>query len=188
MPEKPAGIVFLDRDGVVNEDKGYVSSPQEVVILDGAAEGIRLLNQNGLKVVVVTNQSGVARGYFSESIVQNINEYIRRTLAQNKAIIDAFYYCPHHPEIGPSNYKKNCDCRKPNPGMLLEAMEDFGIRTPCFLVGDSPRDVEAGIRAGCKTYLISNDIENRDFSSEVDIVPNLIEAANRIVNNLKEES
>lgn len=187
MAEKPVGIVFLDRDGVINEDRGYVSSPQEVVILEGVVEGIRVLNQNGLKVVVVTNQSGVARGYFSESIVQYINEYIRRKLAQNNATIDAFYYCPHHPKIGPGDYKKNCNCRKPKPGMILEAMDDFDVSEPCFLVGDSLRDIQAGIRAGCKTYLVSHDSENQDIDPEIDIVPDLFETATRIVNMIKDE-
>lgn len=108
-------VVFIDRDGTINRDVSYCSHPDEFELLPKVAEGIRLLNEHGFKVIVVTNQSGIARGYFSEEMLQKIHVKMKEELKKRGAFIDdAIYYCPHHPD-------DNCDCRKPKPGLLLQA-------------------------------------------------------------------
>jgi len=140
--------VFLDRDGTINEEVGYLSEPEELHLIPGAAEAIRLLNRAGVLAIVVTNQSGVGRGYFSEARVKAIHEQLAMQLAAYGAHLDAIYYCPHHPD-------KGCDCRKPKPGMLKRAAEEHSIALDrSFAVGDKVSDLEAGRRAGCRTVLV----------------------------------
>ncbi len=148
--------VFLDRDGTIIEDCGYPHERSQISFLPGASEAIRQLNKNGFKVIVVTNQAGVARGYFTEGTVREINKYLQEALAEKGALIDGFYYCPHHPEGVIEPYRQVCHCRKPNPGMIEEAVRDFGIDVKkSFIIGDHLSDVEAGQRAGCRTILLA---------------------------------
>ena len=113
--------VFLDRDGTINEEVGYLDSLDKLKIIPSAYEAIRLINVSGMKAVVITNQAGVARGFFTEEFVKIINEHLRTALRQKGAYIDKFYYCPHHPTEGIGIYRQVCNCRKPAPGMLLHA-------------------------------------------------------------------
>jgi D-glycero-D-manno-heptose 1,7-bisphosphate phosphatase len=141
-----AKAAFLDRDGTIIEDFGYVSGRGQVKFLPGSTAAIRQLNENGFKVIVVSNQAGVARGYFNEAAVKETNEYIRQALARQGARIDAFYYCPHHVEGIIEEYRRECYFRKPNPGMIIKAGRDFGIDlTESFVVGDQSCDIEAGL-------------------------------------------
>ena len=136
--------VFIDRDGTIAKDVPYCSRPEDFELLPGAVEGIRLLNEHGFKVVVVTNQSGIARGYFTEQTLARIHDKMRGDLAEYNARIDAIYYCPHHPD-------DNCDCRKPQPKMAFQAALDLGIDLKqSYVIGDSDVDVEMARRAGCK--------------------------------------
>ena len=122
-----------------------------------ASEAIKSLNENGFKVIVITNQPGVARGYFTEETLREINKYIQESLAKQGALIDRIYYCPHHIEGIIEEYKKECHWRKPNPGMIEEAAREFGIDLgDSFVIGDKMTDIEAGYRAGCKTILLAN--------------------------------
>ncbi|HMG72611.1 MAG TPA: HAD family hydrolase [Pyrinomonadaceae bacterium] len=147
--------VFCDRDGVLIRDCGYLHDPDRIEILDGVPAAIRLLNESGFLSLVVTNQSGVARGYFSENIVQRTHAAISKRLAEAGAHIDAFYYCPHYPDAVVPAYKQDCDCRKPKPGMILRAAETWGIDlSKSFMVGDKGSDVEAGKAVGARTLLI----------------------------------
>lgn len=147
--------VFLDRDGTINEDVHYLSDPKMFKLLPGAAEAIKLLNMSSLKSIVVTNQAGVARGFFTEETVKRIHEEMKHQLAEKGAYIDAIYYCPHHATEGIGKYKKNCWCRKPNPGMLQRAANDLDLDLEsCYLVGDKIIDVETGKKVGCTTFLI----------------------------------
>ena len=142
--------VFLDRDGTINKDVNYCSSIENFVILPGVPEAIRLLNQNGFLVIVITNQSGIARGYFSEEKLSQIHTHMKNRLVKDNAHIDAIYYCPHHPD-------ENCDCRKPLPKLILQAAADYKIDlTKSFMIGDDPKDVRAGNNAGCKSILLNN--------------------------------
>lgn len=145
-PLQPA--VFLDRDGTINEEVEYLDDPERLRILPGAVEGIRLLNQHGIPVFVVTNQAGVGRGYFSAERVDAVHDRLERELARSAARIQQIDYCPHHPD-------ERCDCRKPNPGMLLRAANSHGLDLRrSFMVGDKQSDVEAGRNAGCRTILV----------------------------------
>lgn len=152
-----AKAVFLDRDGTVIEDTGYVAGTERVKFLPGSSRAIKLLNENDFKVIVVSNQAGVARGYYDEDTVKATNRYIQSTLAEWGAIIDMFYYCPHHQDGVIEKYRRECHFRKPNPGMIEQGAADFDIDLKrSFVVGDHYSDVAAGHRAGCRTVLISN--------------------------------
>lgn len=147
--------VFLDRDGTINEEVGYLRDLRNLVILPGAAAAIRLINESGMKAVVVTNQAGVARGYFSEEFVREAHDRISGMLAAEGAFIDGFYFCPHHPTDGTGIYLNACTCRKPLPGMLLKAAEDFHIDLRrSYLIGDTLRDMEAAVSVGTTGILV----------------------------------
>ncbi|MFC2020409.1 D-glycero-alpha-D-manno-heptose-1,7-bisphosphate 7-phosphatase [Chloroflexota bacterium] len=181
-----ARAVFLDRDGTIIEDTGYIGKIDRVKFLSGAGKAIKLLNENGFKVIIITNQAGVARGYFSEEAVKEINCYIQESLAQEGALIDKFYYCPHHLEGVVEEYRKDCYYRKPNPGMIEEASRQFDINlTESFVVGDRLSDIEAGRRAGCKTILLTDQapLDNEvEITSAPDyLAPDLYEAVKWLV-------
>jgi len=147
---KPA--VFLDRDHTIIADPGYLSDPGAVKLLPGVERAIKSLAGAGYKIVVVTNQSGVARGVLSEKTLDVSHGEMRRQLAAGGAHIDAIYYCPYHPNGTVEQYAIESDLRKPRPGMLLKAAEDMDLDlAQSWMVGDSSRDVEAGQRAGCRT-------------------------------------
>ncbi len=148
------GVVFLDRDGVINADIGYLWRREDFVWIPGAPAAIRLFNERGRPVVVVTNQSGVARGYYSEQDVESLHRWMNAELNRQGARIDAFYFCPHHPDGAIPEYTRVCDCRKPQPGMLLQAMEDWRADpAKSFLIGDKESDVAAAAAAGIRGYL-----------------------------------
>lgn len=153
-PER-RGAAFFDRDGVLNRDKGYVGRSDDVEWMPGAAEAIRLANQAGLLVVVVTNQSGVARGYYGEADVRALHAWMTGQLATEGARIDRFYYCPFHEEASVEAYRvADHPERKPNPGMVLRAIKELSIDPGrSFLIGDQLTDVVAGARAGVASYL-----------------------------------
>ena len=144
------GAVFLDRDGTMAKDVHYCRRPQDFELFPDVAKAIKLLNERGFKVIVVTNQSGIARGYFTEETLGEIHEKMAGELAEEGARVDAIRYCPHHPDDG-------CECRKPKPKMLLEAASELEVDlTHSYVVGDLHADIELGKRAGCKTILISD--------------------------------
>lgn len=150
-------VVFLDRDGTMNEEVQYLYRPEDLVLIPGCGEAVRLLNEAGYRVIVVTNQAGVARGYYKEEDVNTLHAYLNDLLARENAHVDAFYYCPHHPEHGIGAYKKNCHCRKPETGMFEQAERDLpgGIdRKASFLIGDKLLDTEAGHRFGVTSILV----------------------------------
>jgi len=144
---------FLDRDGVLNVDGGHVHRPEEFRWVEGAEAAVKALNDWGYLVLVVTNQAGVARGYYGEADVHRLHRWINDALRPQGAHIDAFYHCPHHPE-GITPYARVCDSRKPGPGMLLRAMKEWPIRRDgSFLIGDKESDLEAARRAGVPGHL-----------------------------------
>ena len=135
---------FLDRDGVLNVDRGYVHRPDQLSWIAGAPDAVRLLNEAGYTVIVVTNQSGVARGYFDEAAVKRFHSRMQDSLLAQGAHIDAFYYCPHHPEGTVKEFAVRCHCRKPDTGMLEQAARDWPIElTRSFLIGDKDGDLAA---------------------------------------------
>ena len=151
--KKPA--VFLDRDGTINVEKDYLYKIEDFEFIPGVPEAIKSLKDAGFLVIVVSNQSGVGRGYFDEHAVELFNQHIQDQLAVYGTSIDAFYYCPHHPEEGLGTYRKSCDCRKGSPGMLLQAASDHAVDLGrSFMIGDKIADIEAGERAGCQSILV----------------------------------
>lgn len=168
-------FVFLDRDGTVNVERCYLSSPDEVELLPGAAEGLRQMKALGLTLVVVTNQSGLARGYFTEETMERVHERLRALLAEQGASIDAIYVCPHHPDAG-------CSCRKPAPGMAYQAARDFGTDlSNAFVVGDKACDIAFGKAIGATTLLVRTgygaEVEAHGGAGADYVVPDLREAA-----------
>ena len=147
-------LCLLDRDGVLNIDKEYLHRTEDVEWVPGSREAIVWLNRQGIQVVVVTNQSGVARGYFTEDTVIKLHDWMAEEVKKCGGKIAAFYYCPHLPGASVKQYDVECECRKPKPGMVLQALKDFGVQ-PCnaFLIGDSPRDIEAADAAGVNGFL-----------------------------------
>ena len=152
--------VFLDKDGTLIEDVPYNVDPERVQLTQGAVEGLQLLNASGYQLIVITNQSGVARGYFPELALVAVEARLRQLLADAGVPLAGFYYCPHHPDGVVQEFAKNCSCRKPEPGLLLYAADKHNINlAQSWFIGDILNDVEAGHRAGCKTVLIDNGNE-----------------------------
>src|SRR6185437_8335002 len=141
-PKRPAA--FLDRDGVLNVDRGYAHKPEEIEMIPGAAAAVRLLNEVGYYVFVVTNQSGVARGLYSEDAIEQVHRHIQDILRAEGAHIDAFYYCPHHPDGSVKEFAIQCRCRKPEAGMLEQAAREWPVDLGrSFLIGDRDHDLAA---------------------------------------------
>ncbi|UCF35333.1 MAG: HAD family hydrolase [Acidobacteriota bacterium] len=156
--------ILLDRDGTLVEEVNYLQRIEDIQFIPGAEGAVRRANRFGIPVIVISNQSGVARGMLSEEAVQSINRFIQDSLTRNDARIEAFYYCPHHPEIGDDTYRKDCSCRKPKPGMLLQAAEDFSLDlSQCVMIGDSYRDLEAGHSVGCAGVLVLTGHGRRQY-------------------------
>ena len=148
--------IFLDRDGVIVEDVDFLTNPAQLRILPNTARALQLLRDR-FYIIVVTNQSGIARGLLTEDNLLDIHSELVRRLAGEGAILDALYYCPHLPEATVQAYQVECDCRKPKPGMLLQAKRDWGLdMAHSFMVGDAPRDIEAGYAAGVKCILLGD--------------------------------
>lgn len=178
--------VFLDRDGVITRDPPhYAHRVEQLRLIPKAADAIHLLNKNGFKIILISNQSGVARGYYPEKETKIFNKALEKELSKKKAHVDGFYYCPHHPEAKIKKYRLECDCRKPKPGMILRSAKDFNIDLKqSFLIGDRQSDILAGKNAGCKTihvltgvgraqilkYKIEADFTSKDLFEAVESI------------------
>ncbi len=155
--------VFFDRDGTLNEDPGYLGDPNHLKLYPHTGEVLSILkNKLGLKLVVISNQSGIARGLISKEMVDSVNEKINELLLKKNVSIDAFYYCPSHPEF---SSEEDCWCRKPSPELVYKASEELNIDlTKSYFVGDSVTDIECGINAGLKTVLVKTGYGEESFS------------------------
>ena len=148
---------FFDRDGVLNVDKSYLYKIEDLEWIDGAKEALAYLTQHGYTIFVVTNQSGIARGYYTVDDMNKLHEFMAQQVAAAGGKIEKIYYCPHLPEGKIAEYAVECDCRKPKPGLILHAFEEYDIdKDAAFLIGDKPRDVESAEAAGIKGYLFSS--------------------------------
>jgi D,D-heptose 1,7-bisphosphate phosphatase len=165
--------VFLDRDGTMAEDVHYCSRSDDFKLFPSTGQAIKQFKDMGFVVIVITNQSGIARGYFTEDTLAEIHSKMMRELAQDGVQLDAIYYCPHHPDA-------NCECRKPKPKLILRAAKDFDLDLACsYMIGDLQSDIALGKAAGCKTLLISKQESEapKDWIDQPDaIVPDLLEA------------
>lgn len=146
---------FLDRDGVLIEEEHYLSDPAKARLCSGAAEALRLMKANGYKVIVVSNQAGIAKGYFTMKELKAVETRINELLAAEGLALDGIYYCPHHAQGSVPEFCMDCDCRKPKPGMLLAAAEDHQIDLAAsVMIGDRVSDLNAGLNAGCKAVAL----------------------------------
>ncbi|SJZ45116.1 D-glycero-alpha-D-manno-heptose-1,7-bisphosphate 7-phosphatase [Selenihalanaerobacter shriftii] len=147
--------VFMDRDGTVSKEIGYVNHAARYELLPRTAAAIKLLNQKGIKAILATNQAGVARGYFPEERIKEVHNKLKRLLKEDDAYLDAIYYCKHHPDVGEGEYRLDCDCRKPKPGMLTRGEKEFGLDLErSYMIGDKISDVETAKRVGSKGILV----------------------------------
>lgn len=174
----PNYALFLDRDGTINFDSGYVKDPKDVVLLPGVAESIKFLKSTfHFKVIVISNQAGIAYGIMTHDDVKKVNEKINALLDDKNSLIDAFYYCPFHPDY---NSEKDSECRKPSPQMIVKASKDFNIELKnSYMIGDKSSDVLCGINAGVKTILITNN------EIEINVLHNLGKKPNFVAANFK---
>ena len=171
--------VFIDRDGVINQDLGrYVTKPEDFFFIDGVVEALKKLHKSEYKVIVITNQGGIGKGIYSENDVIEIHKKMHELLGKEGVKIDGVYYCPHHPDLV-------CDCRKPRIGMVKQAIEDFKINPKkSFFIGDKTSDVKAGKDAGCRTFLVKTGYAGHDRLCDVSpdfVVSDLLEAVNNII-------
>lgn len=168
--------IFLDRDGIINVHDGYITKPEQIRLLPGVAEAIRLINRSKYLAIVVTNQPVIARGECTLEELQDIHNALETKLGEQGAYLDAIYFCPHHPERGFAGerieYKIKCNCRKPEPGMLLKASNDFHIALAnSYMIGDQESDIQAGKRGGCcACYLLDNNCCNNSLLNTVKLI------------------
>ena len=173
--------VFLDRDGTINKYVGFLRDIDDFELLPGVAEAVKLINASGYLAIVVTNQPVIARGEVTVPQLQEIHNKMETLLGAEGAYLDAIYYCPHHPHKGYEGevpeLKIDCDCRKPKPGMLLKAAEDFNIDlSQSWMIGDGENDIKAGKAAGCRTALIGTENYEQDL-----IAKSLLYAVEQII-------
>ncbi|MGH9872560.1 MAG: D-glycero-alpha-D-manno-heptose-1,7-bisphosphate 7-phosphatase [Pyrinomonadaceae bacterium] len=182
--------VFIDRDGTISEEVGYINHPSRFRVFPYAAAAIKHLNEAGWLAVVVTNQAGVARGYFSEDMIQTVHAEMKAELEAAGARLDAVYYCAHHPSVGEPPYRFDCDCRKPKPGLISQAARDFSVDLAgSWMVGDRYSDVELARNAGVKSMFVMSgygrgewEHQRLNWTEQPDMVAeNLLEAVQIIV-------
>lgn len=181
-------VVFLDKDGTIIPDVPYNVDPNLISLNEGVIEGLKLLQKNNFYFVIISNQAGVARGYFKIEELNQVKQKLNELLNKEGINLEAFYFCPHHTEGTVEEYAIKCSCRKPEPGMLLKAAEELEIDLKrAWMVGDILNDVEAGNRAGCQTILVQNGNEDQwvsgPFRKPTFIAGNFLEAASYIVNH-----
>lgn len=184
--------VFIDRDGTINKDAGYINSLDNFEVYPFAPQAIKLLKDNGYLVVVITNQAGVAKGIFTEEFLEKVHTKMRKILQQNGTDIDGIFYCPHYKGAKIQEYDIDCECRKPKTKMIEDALKLLPIdRNNMYMVGDKYTDIQMGINAGCKTIIVKTgygkgEIENNyhKWSKKPDLVAdNLLLAVLSILNN-----
>lgn len=192
--EKKKPAVFMDRDGTITVEGGYINHPSRLHLIRGSADAIRLCNENDLQAVVVTNQAGVARGYFKEEMIGVVHERLRRQLAKRDAHLDGVYYCPHHPRTGPPEYRIECNCRKPKPGMIQAACRDLPIDlSRSYMIGDKITDSEFGHGLGLRTVMVMTGYGRGEYEYQRDqwidqpdhFARNLHDAVKWVIQDLK---
>jgi len=186
--DKKRKAVFLDKDGTLIPDVPYNVNPDLISLQDGVIEGLQLLQKAGYIFVVISNQAGVARGYFQINELEKVKQKIDLLLNKEGIEIERYYFCPHHPQGKIPEYTMACNCRKPQPGMILQALKDLDIvAESSWMIGDILNDVEAGNRAGCRSIIIENGNETEwvegSFRTPAYAAANFLSAANFIISN-----
>ncbi len=175
--------IFLDRDGTINVDKHYLYKIEDFEFLPGAIEGLKILQDAGYLLIIVTNQSGIARGYYTEEQYRQLNCYMLSELGKQGVYIKDVFYCPHHPQATVELYRKNCNCRKPQLGLYYEAVEKWGIDlSKSWAIGDKERDCSICLSTKCRGILLSDDTTIASNINGFHIESNLLGAANYIKN------
>ena len=181
--------VFMDRDGTISEEVGYVNHPSRYRVFPYSAEAVRLLNDAGWLAILITNQAGVARGYFTEEVIDAVHGLLAQELEKQDARLDAIYYCAHHPTVGEEPYRFDCNCRKPKPGLLLDAAEEFDIDlAKSWMIGDRYSDIELARNANARAALVLSgygrgewEYQRAAWKHEPDLVAkDLLEAVQKI--------
>lgn len=163
--------VFLDRDGTLNEDAGYISHPDGLTLFPWAVDAVRMINRSGMKAIVVTNQSGVARGIYDERALERVHDKLLVEMEKQHAFLDAIYYCPHHPRAGSAPYRINCECRKPQPGLLTRAAKEHDIElSRSVVIGDKSSDIQLAANAGARGVLVLTGF-GRETAENPDLWP-----------------
>ena len=183
MKKRPA--IFLDRDGTINEERGYINHPSRLILQPGAIEAVKLINEMGFLAIIITNQAGIARGYYTLDTLNKIHNKLIGEMTDGGAKIDALYFCPHHPDGIIEKYAIKCECRKPKPGMINQALEEFSIdMANSYMVGDRYKDVLFGNKLNLKTILVltgygigewENDREKWELSPDY-VARNILDA------------
>jgi len=183
----PRPAVFLDRDGVINREGGYVHDVGEFDFIAGVFDACRVMSRAGYRLIVITNQAGIARGYYTEDDFLQLTRWMLDTFRQQGIEIDGVYYCPHHPVHGVGSYHRDCDCRKPAPGMIMRAAKEHALDLQrSILVGDKGTDVEAGRAAGvgcCVLVQTGHPVSNKDLDKADAVFDGLPEVSHALVNN-----
>jgi D-glycero-D-manno-heptose 1,7-bisphosphate phosphatase len=186
--------VFMDRDGTISEEVGYVNHPTRYKVFAYSAQAVRLLNEAGWLAVLVTNQAGVARGYFTEDLIGAVHDSLKANLESAGARLDAIYYCAHHPSVGEPPYRFECDCRKPKPGLIQRAAKDFEIElAESWMIGDRYSDIELARNAGVQAAFVLSgygrgewEFQRAAWKHEPDLVAeDLLEAVRKIISSEK---
>ncbi len=186
--------VFIDRDGTISEEVGYINHLARYQVYPWSAPAIRNLNQAGLKTIIVTNQAGVARGYFAEDMVKQVHEKLQKEMAESGAYFDAIYYCPHHPSVGEPPYRQACNCRKPKTGMLQRGAQELDIDlTRSFVIGDRYGDIQLARNAGTRSIFVltgyglgEHEHQRHNWELQPDwIAKDLLEASEVILKTLR---
>ena len=176
--------IFLDRDGTLIEEKNYLFKPEDVTFEKDVIPALQKLQEAGFLLFIITNQAGIGRGYFTEADFHAVQKHILNELSKHNITITQTYFCPHHPEAGIGHYLKNCEDRKPNPGMINRALAQHQLSAKdCFMIGDMPTDIQAGKNAGCKTILVqTGHAKNQTFPTPPDyIAPTLLDAVDNYI-------
>lgn len=162
--------IFLDRDGVINKEVGYLSNPDDFELIDGTIEALKLLRKKGYLLIVITNQAGIARGYYTEDTLKRIHNKMNVILKEKDVFLDDIYFCPHHPD-----FTGLCNCRKPQPGMIIKAQNKHNLDlSNSFMVGDTLNDVKTGLSAKCKTVLVLTGYGSEEHKKIYSIKPDFI--------------
>jgi D-glycero-D-manno-heptose 1,7-bisphosphate phosphatase len=182
--------IFIDRDGTISEEVGYVNHPTRYRVFPFAPEAVKTINEAGWLAILVTNQAGVARGYFKEDLIQLVHDKLSQELARGGARLDAVYYCPHHPTVGEPPYRFDCDCRKPKPGLITRAAADLDIDLArSWMIGDRYGDTELARNAGTRAALVLTGYGRGEYEYQRDawqrgpdfVAENLLEAVREIL-------